>query len=341
VSDRTAKSVLVTGGAGFVGSHLVRSYLNSGIAVRVVGHLKQGCLDQRWNISTALELFDLDLCDLPATVDAFAGQALVIHTAAKIRANTPDERMLQKRVNVDATRNVIEACRRNAIPRLLHVSTTAAIGISQKPTMPADEGFRFNLDHLDLSYNLTKHQAEQLVLAANGSDLETVVVNPGFVFGPHQEGYRGREVIERVLRSSVVMCTDGGLSVVHVDDVVDGIRRAAVNGRPGQRYILSGENLSFREIADTVCRISARRRIVISVPNVVRNLAGLYASSRLAQARDRGPHLHLNRHYAYQYYSSEKARLELGYQPRSFAKIVAEALDYIPDSELNQTRAEQ
>ena len=321
------KSVLVTGGAGFLGSRVVRNYLAQGVKVRVVGSLKKGSLENLGACARGLEFFELDLCDFDRIVDAFADQDLVIHAAAMIHARNVHERMLQKRVNVDATRNVIEACRRNRVRKLLHISTTSAIGISPDPGIPADESFRFNLDRLGISYNSTKHQAEQLVLHANGPDLAAIVVNPGFVFGSRRNGYNGAEVIQRVLSSPVVICTNGGLSVVHIDDVVEGINRVSEQGRAGERYILSGENLTFRELAYTVCQIAGLKKNIISVPDAVSTFAGLLLNV-IARARGVSPHLYLNRRYAYQFFSSEKARTELGYRPRPFAGIVEDYLDY-------------
>jgi len=280
-------------------------------------------------VPLGLELVDIDLCELPHNFDAFSDQDLVIHTAAILHADTPSERATQRRVNVDATRSVIEACRSNKIPRLIHVSTTAAIGIPENSQVPADEDFRFNLNHLDLSYNRTKLEAEAAVFEANRLDLETVIVNPGFIFGRHRGNYRGKEVVERVLHSRVVACTNGGLSIVHVEDVVDGLRRAASTARPGQRYILSGENLSFRDIARTVCRVVGERRLLLPVPNVVRDVGCLYASSRFSRGSSPDHPVCLYRRYAYPYYSSEKAKIELGYQPQPFAGIVEDVLDYL------------
>lgn len=333
MSSRESTDVLVTGGAGFLGARVVQSYLDSDRHVRVVGHAGRGARAQGRPLPARLEFVELDLCDLRDNLDVFAGQSLVVHTAAMIHAHTPEERVLQRRINVDGTRDVIEACRRNAVPRLIHVSSTAAIGISRDPGSPADEGFRFNLGDLALGYNRSKQEAERLVLDANGPELETIVVNPGFMFGSHHSGYRGREVVDRVLRRFVVPYTRGGMSLVHVDDVVDGIRRVDDNGGPGQRYILSGENLSFAAIARTVCQVAGVRKLLVPVPNLLRDLTGRVVNGRVGRRGAAGPQLHLDRRYAHQYHSSERARTELGYQPRSFAHVVGDALEHIRHEE--------
>jgi dihydroflavonol-4-reductase len=269
----------------------------------------------------------LDLSEPNDIFSAFEGQELVIHLAAMIHAATPQERELQERVNVEGTREIIKACRRARVARLVYVSSVAAIGISAKAEAPADESFQFNLDHLRLSYNVTKHRAEQLVLAANGPQLETVVANPGVIFGRAQKGYQGAAIIERVLRRSLVICTHGGLSVVHVDDVVQGIQEIAEKGRSGQRYILSGQNLSFKQIADIVCQTAGAHRRVILLPNCIRDLAGIVLNA-IARTRGRIPYTYLDRRYAYAFYSNEKAKTELGFNPRPFASIIQEYLDH-------------
>ena len=192
------------------------------------------------------------------------------------------------------------------------MSGARRLSISPRPDAPADETFGFNLQRFELPYNESKRRADELVLSAGSPGLETVVVSPGFTFGSWRDGYRGGEVIERVLRRRVVPCTNGGLSVVHVDDVVAGIRRAAARGRAGERYILSGQNLTFHEIARTVARVSGEKKLVVTVPDVARDLAGAVLNSERARRRGRGPLLFLNRCYAYQYYSSAKALCEHG-----------------------------
>jgi dihydroflavonol-4-reductase len=289
--------------------------------------MSQGLPENLRPLSASIEFFKLDLADPKDILAAFSGQDLVIHMAAMIRARTPQERMLQKTVNVEGTLRTIEACRGARVPRLVHVSTVAAIGISADLERPADEAFRFNLDRLGLSYNSTKQRAEQLVLDANGPDLQTTVANPGVVFGGSINGYRGAVIIEHVLRNRVAICTAGGLSVVHVDDVADGIQQIAEKGRSGQRYILTSENLSFSEIAETICRRAGIHRRLIRVPNFVRDFAG-FLINPIERVLGGDPSLHLDRRYAHQFYTSKKARIELGFDPRSFARIVEDYLNY-------------
>ncbi len=191
------------------------------------------------------------------------------------------------------------------------------------PSKPGQEATprQHNIGDRHFSYNSTKHQAEQLVLDANGPDLATIVVNPGFVFGRRRNGYNGAEVIQRVLGSRVVICTNGGLSVVHIDDVVEGLSRVGDQGPcRGALYSFRGKPY-VSGVSHIVCQISGLRKKIISVPDAISKFAGLLLNI-ISRTRGVSPHLYLNRRYAYQFFSSEKARTELGYCPRPFAGIV-------------------
>lgn len=313
--------VVVTGATGFLGSSIARSYLKSGAVVMAAGHRRVFPAASELPIHN-LKSIKLDICGPANDLDVFTGYDLVINSAVRHYASTSDDRMSMQKVNVEGTSNIIEACLRNGVPRLLHVSTSAAIGISTDPDNPADESFQYNLRHLDLPYNSTKHLAEQLVLSANGPSLKTVVVNPGFIIGCYGEVYRGGSIFEAALNRYLNICTNGGLSIVYIDDVVDGICRAADNGRAGERYILSGDNITFSDITRTVGDKAGRPVKVLVVPDMVRDLFGIYGGFKAKVGRSTPP-LHLSR-YAYQFYSSEKARRELGYNPRSFEDIVVD-----------------
>lgn len=320
-------NVLVTGGTGFLGSRLVDVFLAEGAYVRCAGHARGGSSRAEPQSKDGLDYVEVDVRERGHLVDATADMDLVIHTAAVTDASSPDERVRQEEINVGGTRNVLAACRAHDVSRLIHVSSTAAIGISPDPAAPADEKFAFNLEGLDLGYHVSKRRAEEMVLDPHASTPSVLVVNPGFMFGAHRGEYRGSETITRVLDRRVVPCTRGGMSVVHVDDVVQGILAAVEKGRPGERYILSGDNVSFREIARTVCQVSDTHRSLVPVPDLVRDVAGFIRDSLPGVAED-GFHPHLHGHYAYQFYSSDKAKKDLGFDPRSFAEIVKDYLEH-------------
>lgn len=325
-------SILVTGGTGFLGSHLVRRLDADGFRVRCAGHSRTAPLGNAVSPPSGLdghrtEHVEIDVCSLGDVVEAAAGQAVVIHCAAVSDPAAGGEELL-RRVNVAGTRNVVEACRRTTVETLVHVSSTAAIGIPSRKLAPADESFEYNLDDPGFVYPSTKHAAERLVLDSDTGDLDRVVVNPGFMFGPHGRTYRGADVIDRVLDHTVVPCTSGGLSIVHVEDVVDGICRVLARGASGERYILSGENRSFREIAEIVCRAADVERFILPVPDPIRDAAG-FVLDDLRGGKRGSFHPHLHGRSAHPYYSSEKARRELEYRPRSFEAIVAEYLQFM------------
>ena len=312
----TGQRVLVTGGTGFLGLRLARSLLGAGNPVRVAARHPSDLLPP------GVEYCPVDLSDPEQDyASALADREVVIHAAAILHASSPDERTVQEQVNVESTKRIVQAAKHCGVSRFLYVSSTAAIGASRDRGRPADETFSFDLESAGLTYGSTKRRAEQAVIEANGPELVTTVVNPGFMFGPTNGGYRGWDVIDRVLRRRFVACTRGGLSTVHVDDVVEGICAATVLGRGGERYILSGENVSFSEIARTISSVSGGRKVILPIPDALRTLVRLYQASRGRPVIGDDPR------FAYQYYSSAKARAEFAFHARAFSTIVVEALE--------------
>lgn len=310
--------ILVTGASGFLGEHVSRRLVAGGHQVRV---LRRPSSNVRHLADLSLDHAIGDVTDPETVMTAVKDQEAVIHAAAST-AYWGVKQEIQELVNVQGTKNVVNACRRNGT-RLLHVSSIAAIGIAPDPASPANEDFVFNLEETAMMYHLTKWRAEKEVMKEAGNGLDAVVVNPALMWGPEQCGYRGSDALRRPMSSWILPNGPGGRCIVHVSDVVDGILLALERGRIGERYILGGDNVTFREIDETTCGQLGILRLRLSIPGAVAE-CGNRVKNRLHWLRHKQALPIYDKRFCHQFYDSRKAQKELGFVPRSFRAIVEE-----------------
>jgi dihydroflavonol-4-reductase len=253
--------VLVTGGTGFVGSQIVVALLRRGDAVRVLHRATSNLVMLE---GLPVEHFLGDVLEAEAVARAVAGCDLVFHVAA-VASYWRTQREQVYRVNVEGTRIVMEACLAAGVPRVVHTSSVAAIGIPRNG-QPADESATFDAFSATFAYADSKHRAEAVVLQAVARGLPAVIVNPGAVYGAGDHNLISGSMVLELARRSVPLVPDGGLCVVDVDAVVQGHLTAAERGRIGERYILGGENLTLLEIATEICAVVGRRAPRVTVP---------------------------------------------------------------------------
>jgi dihydroflavonol-4-reductase len=289
--------VYVTGATGFVGSHVARELREQGAEVR----------DDR-----------IDLLDREGLGRVVDGCEAVVHVAALYSYDADPD--LVERVNVEGTWNVLDACARAHVRRLLFTSTAGTCGpvagrlATEEDAPPIWE--------LTVPYKRTKLAAERLVLGGAPDEVETVVVNPTTPVGdgdrkPTPTGRMIRDVSQGSIRGYVATT---GLNLVDVHDVARGHALALEHGRPGERYLLGGVNMPLAEIFAAVARLAGRPRPRVRVP-----YAMAMGAARLGFA---------NRHEVRlarlpMYFSSAKAENHLGYRPGpvepALARAVAEA----------------
>ncbi len=317
--------VLITGGSGFLGSHLTRRMAADGHQVRILSRRPPPGSAEHSNVEWILG----DVADPEGVERAVRGSEYVVHAAA--RANSMASRRestLVTQVNVEGTKNLARACRKHGVRRLVHISSVAAVGIPSDPRKPADEEFPFNLENSGLTYYLYKRRAEGAVMAEVARGLDAVIVNPARLWGSSANGYRGAEMLRAVRRSPVVPHFTGGGCMVHVEDVVGGILAALDRGETGQRYILGGENLSFREMLEKTASAMGLKRRFVPIPRLVTALAAAVFEP-WSWLRKRQPRIGLVTHRCarlFQFYDSSKARRMLGYVSRDFDAILDECL---------------
>jgi dihydroflavonol-4-reductase len=291
--------VFVTGGGrGFVSRHVVTALETAGHEVR-----------SEW----------ADVRDAGAVARAVDGAEAVVHVAALYSYSAPEADM--HAVNVEGTRNVIAACRAANVRRLVHTSTAGTCGpVAGRMATEADHPPSWELA---VPYKRTKLEAERIVLDAARERLDAVVVNPTTPVG---DGDRfptptGR-MIEGVATGRYRGYLDTGVNVVDVRDVARGHLLALERGRRGERYLLGGVDLTLRELFGAIADLAGRPRPRLRVPYRAAHAlarAGVANGEEVALAR------------LPMYYSSEKARRELGYEPGpvepALARAVQDALD--------------
>lgn len=312
--------VLITGASGFIGSFLCREMVSRGHDVRIL--VRPTSILKRLRGLRVTSVLG-DVTNAESVRMAVGGCEWVIHAAADLNywEQNPDWQM---KVNVEGTINIAQACRAEGVGRLLHVSSVAAVGIPNGSQSPVNEDFNFNLKNSRLTYYISKRLAEDGLMGEIDKGLNAVIVNPASVTGPE----RLAKLISSVRRRPVVPCFSGGNCVVHVADVVDGIVAALEHGRTGHRYILGGENLTFRAMGEKAARAMNLSRLFVSIPPFITGLAAAVLEP-WSRWRNRPPRVSYMIHYCanrFLFYSSHKASRELNYRPRGFDTLLKDTL---------------
>ena len=241
---------LITGGTGFVGSNIALRLAERHWDVRIL---------QRPGSSRDLleggpfEFVTGDVLEPETLPAALRGVDVVFHAAGVVdywRQGT--ERMYQ--VNVEGTRNVMEAALQTGIGRVVHTSSTAAMGIH--PNVIVDETFKFNVRPERFVYGHSKFLAEEIVFEYVAKGLPAVIVNPTTVIGPRDvRKVSCGMVVEVIKHCAPPLIPPGGLNVVPICDAAQGHIEAALKGRVGERYILGGENMSHSQLYQTIADV--------------------------------------------------------------------------------------
>jgi dihydroflavonol-4-reductase len=240
--------ILVTGATGHIGNVLVRQLLRRGERVRAL--VRPGKPSPAL-AGLELEMAAGDILDPRSLERAMRGVDLVYHLAASISLKSgPDPET--GRVNLEGTRNLLAALRQSGVPRLVYASSVYAL---RKPAdgSPIDETQPFDALHSQGVYDRSKAQASLEVQQAVAAGLQAVILCPTAVTGPFDfhQSEAGR-AIRLYMRPGLKFTVPGAYDFVDVRDAARGFILAAERGRPGESYILGGDRLTVREMAETV-----------------------------------------------------------------------------------------
>jgi dihydroflavonol-4-reductase len=236
--------VFVTGADGFLGSNLLRE-------LKKRNHEVIAFLQKNRNHEHIEHLVDEkkfgDLLDPESLLESVVNCDAVIHTAA----NTdiwPPRKEIVRRVNIEGSRNVIEAVKANRIPRLVYVGTANSFGPGSMEN-PGDETRPYAAAKYGLDYMDSKYEVQQFIeQEAKSGELPAVIVNPTFMMGPYDSKPGPGEMLIGIYHEKAPGYSPGGRNVIHVQDACVAIANALEMGRIGDSYILAGENLSYKDL---------------------------------------------------------------------------------------------
>ena len=310
---RPGDLTLVTGGSGFLGSAVVRAS------------------SPRDNLrGLDCEVVVGDLTDRKSLKAALKDVRYLFHVAADYRlwARDPSEII---RANVEGTLNLKREALAAGVERIVYTSSVAALRVAGA-TAPVDEAAALSPEEAIGAYKRSKIMAERAVedmILREG--LPAIIVSPTTPIGPRdiRPTPTGRILLDAA-RGRIPAFVDTGLNFVHVDDVAAGHLLAFEKGRIGERYILGGENLTLRQLLETIAELAGRKAPRIRLPRApLMPLA--FAAERLARLTGKEPLLTLDglRMSRYRmFFTSAKAERDLGYRSRPYREGVVDALSW-------------
>lgn len=249
--------ILVTGGTGLVGAHLLyelalknkniraikRASSDIDLVRKIFGYYTDRAEADR--LFQKIEWIQADINDIPALERAFEGIKFVYHCAALISFDPSDEKMLRK-INIEGTANIVNLCISHKIQKLCYVSSVAALGSSGK-NPEIDESAKWNPEENHNDYAISKYGAEIEVWRGTQEGVDVVIVNPGIIVGPGIWNSGSGKIFKRI---------DKGLKYhfpkvsgfIGVKDVVNSMTLLMESSTKNEKFILVSENLSFEHI---------------------------------------------------------------------------------------------
>jgi dihydroflavonol-4-reductase len=275
--------ILVTGGTGLVGAHLLLHLLENGehnlrAIYRKESHIQKTKslfeLYHKGDLFTHIEWLQADIINVPSLEIAFQNVDSVYHCAAKISFNPNDEDELRK-VNIEGTANIVNFCIDKNVKKLCHVSSIAALGdLAQNETI-ISETTEWNPEVLHSDYAISKYGGEMEVWRGHQEGLEVVIVNPGVIFGPSStiQGWKeGSCAFFTSIKKGFPFYTSGSSGYVAVTDVVKIMRQLMHSDSNGERFTVIAENRTYKDIIYTIAEKMGASKPTIEAKSWLLNL---------------------------------------------------------------------
>ena len=323
------KDVLVTGVSSFLGYHVARQLNEQGIQPRVL-ELPESNLDPLKKLG--VRRCEGHLGDARAVDAACAGVATVIHMAFKVSVGGGAKQLEEmRRINIEGTNRLLETAAAKGVTRAVVASSALAVGVNRRPE-PLDETANWADHAFNLPYATLRRQAEQEALARTRPGFAVVAVSPAFTFGPDDPvGAPANKLLKSLINGKLRFTLPVGFGCLDVRDFAQGAILAAERGRPGQRYLLSGHNVTANQLLQEAAALAGVRAPRFEPPRAL--LYALVGAVEIFSAlTGKAPPLTrdvLQVIGRYAWYDTSRARTELGWEPRPLKQTLEDTIRWL------------
>ncbi len=317
----------VTGATGFLGSHVARVLCEQGAKLRLLVRATSNLKNLH---GLPAETVTGDLRDPVSLEKAMAGCDTVFHVAADYRLWVRDPQEMY-RSNVEGTRALLHAARKNNVRRVVYTSSVATIGFKTNGSL-ADEDSPVSVSDMIGHYKRSKFMAEQVALEAGRSGMHVVTVNPTTPVGEGdvKPTPTGRIVLD-FLKRKFPAYVETGLNLVDVRECARGHLAALERGQPGHRYILGGENLTLKQILDKLAEITGLPSPRVKLPYIFAFATGVIDETITGRMLNKEPRATIDAvrmGKKMMFATSAKAERELGWKIVPVNDALARAVDW-------------
>lgn len=264
--------ILVTGGTGLVGAHLLCALVQEEKNIRAIYRSKSSInktkqlfdnnhLSHLWNV---IEWVEADVTDVPQLTKAFEGITQIYHCAAMVSFQVKDFDTMSK-INIEGTANMVNLALDFGIEKFCHVSSIATLDEINKTTQHFDETSEWNSNKKHSDYAITKNGGEIEVWRAIQEGLSAVIINPAVILG---EGFpnQGSGVIKKQIQKGMPFYTDGLMPIVMIDDVIKAMLFLMKNNHFGDRFVLVSENKPIHDVFSAFAKQLHKKPPHINIP---------------------------------------------------------------------------
>jgi dihydroflavonol-4-reductase len=324
---KTEKRILITGGTGFLGAHIVRQFLDAGeknlrvMASRVPGWMRDAGID-------AVEGSVTNAGDVAA---ACKNVSAIFHLAGKVSRNN-DDAVAMNKVHLEGTRLLCEAAKENGVATMILASSSGTVAVSESEQV-FDESYPQPVDVFSRwAYYASKYYQERTALENfNGKGQRLVIVNPSLLLGPDDERLSSTKPVLDFLARKIPYTPSGGLNFVDARDAAAAFISALEKGKHQEKYLLGAENMTFEQFFGRLERLSGVSAPILRVPKKLAVAGSSFISSVYKNWGKNSPVApnEVEQAEYFWYFDSTKATNELGFAARDPQETLQSTITYI------------